>query len=375
MSTEPIPPEWALAQKNWPDQRIPNLHALWTQFTDMTPQRAASSKMPWARLGREFSKFAEGRSLDPRTMIQWHMLVVGRKNWYGKPITNSYVNAQHTLLKAFLRWCRVSGIIGLDPSPALPHLRETKPPLKLWTHEEYTQMIAYALKKERTMPGAWLFMLGYRTGMGLQDCCYLRWDEVVIDNNGPCYISKVRAKIFDAGERARCIIPLVPDSDIYEWMMRLHSSRHLNYKRHDGISYVHQDLPGWYECPLPKLAFRLRRIWRACVPTFDRYNPRTFRHFRNSFCSNLMNSGAQVPIAKAITGHSRVETLTSYVKPDIRALQDAVMKAQRYADGTSGEVRVHPQHLHQPPKLVALPAPPATEPTMPQLDLPKEDHG
>lgn len=341
--------------RNWPEQRVERydgFYEIWrSQFPDLRPRSCDD----YAVMGAHWCKFANGKNLNPRLMLDWHLHVMSilRPGSLSKKISMSRVGRHHSVVRKFLAWLKTMGVIEHDPSMALPPVSHTPPPpRKTFSHDEYKRIVAFGSARPTYHCQTWLTILSYHTGMSLVDCAYLKWDEVVLSDDGPSYIHKPRAKMRTRlGRQAIFTVPIVAGGELWQWIKRLESRRHKTYSRTDGIEYVHDDAVLWYECPEPKISERLRRFFAKAL-SWQGLGKRSFRHLRNTFCSRLINSGSDSLLVAQMTGHQRLEQLSEYVLPDIRALQDAVVRGMRWIEKDSGP--------DLKPRFLVLPPPPPT---------------
>lgn len=244
-------------------------------------------------------------------------------------------NQTTVTVKQVLKWLYKIGYLAEDHTAIVPYKRMPAPkPALTWTHEEYEQMKAYCKVKPHFQTHLWLFILAYRTGMSLVDCCHLRWRDVHMHDNGPSFIDIYRIKTERLGVKALCQIPIIPHTDLHDALLSRKAVAHLNYKRFDGITdFVHEDAPGLYMNTMNRIGDDFGAIWdRAGIVR----NGRSFRHFRNTFVSNLVNSGMQLALLTKITGHNNLQTLLLYLKADRYALQDGLAKAYEYGSNPNG---------------------------------------
>lgn len=353
--------EVELLGRNWPEQiieRYDDYYRIWrAQYKD---QLAPRTEEHYASLGREWCRFANGKNLTPGLLLAWHGALLRRPSmdcprFRGRTILPEQINKMNARIRKFLGWLKLVGVIGADPSVALPNLREPEPPPpKLYLHEEYLKIVQYGSTRPKLEPILFLIVLGYHTGMGLVDCCHLRWDEVVLRDNEPSYIQKTRAKLRRLmGRKSLFTIPIIPGSELWVWMKRMEARRPFNYKRQDGIEYVHQDLPGMYDNQQPPLSnLIVKSMIKPALGSWQAVGGRSFRHFRNSFCSRLINAGVDSLLVSKMTGHSTLVQLSGYVLPNLRAMQEALVSALRWAEGESGP--------DMPRNFLALPSPPSS---------------
>lgn len=354
-----LPVELDLITRGWPQQTINNYEewfAVWRSQHGGT--LAWRTEARYVRVGRVWAGFANGKVLTPRLMVDWHIYIAAqttslRKRKGDQPIRTDVVAGYHLVVKAFLAWMKMMGVIEADPSIGLPKLKgPPNHPARSWTHTEYRTMIAYLDKRPHLQTFMWLLILGYHTGMSFVDCCYLTWEEVTLIENGPCYINRIREKLRrQHGAKATCIIPIVPGGELWQHFKKREAVRHLQYKRHDGIEYVNQDAELFYTNP--QRSTRMRIYFDNAVGGRHIAKNRSFRNLRNSFCTRLMNSGADAVMVSKITGHSNVNQLAHYVEPDILQMQQIMVDGLRWAEQRDGYER--PPFLTLPPPTAAIP--------------------
>lgn len=328
---QPGPP----AQKLKPATTLPNL---WRVFVGLKGDLAPNTLSHYDIIGKRFCKFFKNRELTPQTMTQWLMFLREiRKGGKRDVKIGAYrINHLNHRIKGFLHFLHRQGFIYTPLWECIPTLpEEPRKPAQIITEQEYEAIKAYMKDRDRFQAQLWLCILGYRTGMSLVDCCHLRWKDVHLDENGPSYMDIRRWKIRRHGDKAMCQIPIVPNTDLYQWLLKLRKVD--NYKRHDGITdYVQQDCPGLYAANRLTGMSGLDRDFRHVFSKAGIEPDKTFRHFRNSLCSALVNSGMQLALVCKITGHTNVKTLLRYLKPDRQALQDGMLNAQQYAEAQAG---------------------------------------
>jgi integrase len=268
-------------------------------------------------------KFLDGRMPTKELMLEWSLTLT-----MGVAKYNQIVTTAHQVL----RWMHKVGYLPEDLTRVIPWKRQPPPkPSQIWTHEEYEKIKAYCRPRPNYQAHLFLIILGYRTGMSLVDCCHLRWRDVHLHDNGPSFIDIYRIKTERLGGKAFCQIPVLPFTDLHEALIARKKVEHLNYKRFDGITdFVHEDAPGLYINTMWKINEDFRDIFRRCGINWN--GTKTFRHFRNTFVSNLVNSGMQLALLTKVTGHNNLKTLMLYLKADRYALQEGIAKAYEYSE-------------------------------------------
>lgn len=320
--------EWeaqlCLIAKNWPEQIVddymPYAHAWRNQYPGESPR----TRERHIRLFKEWSMLANGKNLTPTLVMEWneHLRKTARNG-------STMARANGTL-RAFLGWLKGVGVIIMDPSLALAKFPACpSKPTAIFTHAEYEKIVAYGEEHPEDFALAtWLVVLAYHTGMSMIDCCKLRWDEVMIDPSGPCYIQHYRLKMSHrGGTKAKCIIPIVVGGELWNWIMRM-------AKAYRGKSdSVNPEAITFYENRRlePKRIFH--RLFSRALGSRNRKG-RTFRCLRNTFCSRLLNAGVDPVLVSKMTGHSRLDQLAVYVTPDVRVMQEAIQRGLKFVNTT-----------------------------------------
>jgi len=298
-----------------------SLEDLWEIRVGLKGEIAIKTRDKYSVIGRYFCNFMKGKRLNQQSIIEWvsYTQTMGIKPYI--------INERSVFIRAFLRWLKKMLYLHDDLGSLIPNLIcDPRPEPKIITEEEYEKLKKYLTGRLKYQPHLWLIILGY----------HLRWCNVYMGINGPSYIEIYRIKTKRMGLKAKCHIPIIPMTDLHEWLLMLKQAEPFNYKRHDGITdFIHQDCPGLYMWSKVRIAEVFGRIFRAAGVEPGK----TFRNFRNTFCSNLVNSDVQTALICKMTGHSDVKTLLRYLKPDKRALQDALMKSYSYSADKSQDTR------------------------------------
>lgn len=345
LAPEPVKPPVRL-------RHATSLANLWHVWIGLRSTAAPSTVQQYHEIARRFCKFfapvlcndgglRQVRKLDKKGVLEWMQFLQNFRVYKAnRPLSAARINKINSIAKAFLKWMKQMDYIHEDLAACIPHLMMPAPKESVViTEEEYEKLKRWCSGNGYWQSHLWLCILGYRTGMSLIDCCHLRWKDVHLNEDGHSYIEIRRIKLQRFGEKAKCTIPIVPMTDIHLWLLNLKNV--VPWKRADGIpDYVCQEAPSIYKgYGMHNIEKDFRTLFRrAGLPT-----TKTFKCFRNSLCSNLVNSGMQLALVCTITGHNSVKTLLRYLKPDRRALQDGLAVAQQYSsikngvsDGSSG---------------------------------------
>ncbi len=326
-------PEETFAMRQPQARKLVTLHNLWEVHVRTKGDLMKSTRYECANAGRLFCSFMKEKAFSPDVMTQWFLFLKDvHRGPDGEPISAYYTNKINYRIRTFLRWLKMMGYLTEDFSACIPSLKcNAIKEAKIITEDEFERIKAYCKTKLHFQPHLWLCILAYRTGMSLIDCCYLRWEQIHLDPTGPCYIKVHRIKSARFGADAACFIPLIPGTDVWRWLGFLKKAP--RYRRHDGIEdYVHQDTTGLYECTWQRIQQDFKAIFKFAKVEGDK----TFKHFRNSFCSNLVNSEVQLALICKMTGHKNIKTLLRYLKPDIKSLADGLNKAFHFAAAQAG---------------------------------------
>lgn len=304
-----------------------DMEDLWDTYIRMRGPLAKTTLNDYNFLKKHFLSVAAKHEVGPALAKAWvHHVQTNHRMGPGKTM---WANNR---IRSFLRWLHDYNYVRQDYAKLipLPKLASRFTPPEIITEEEYQTIKNFCKGRPNYQVLLWMTILGYRTGMSPVDCAHLRWCEVFLNFNGPSYIQKERRKTKRHGASATCIIPLVPGTDVFEWLMKLKSVAHLNYKRFDGINdYVHQDAPGLYEAHMGDFNDQWRVMKKATGIT------KLMRHLRCSFISNLVNSGVQVNQIMRMVGHKDPTMIMTYLKPDVQSLQAGLAKAYDYAAGAT----------------------------------------
>jgi len=307
-----------------------SLTELWEIFMRLKSDMSRSHLLHYRLVGNRFCAFVGNRELTPILLEEWTLDLRATKKPNGDLVSGAYVNELNSKVKSFLRWMADMGHLTRDISGTVRRVPQVGPKeARMFTEKDYETIKAWAMDKPSFQTHLWLIILGYRTGMSLVDCCHLRWCQVHMNDNEPSYIKIPRMKNARHGDSAICYIPLIPGTDVWDWLLKMRKAE--RYVRFDSIEdYVAQDAPGLYVCTFS----RIHRDFNNMVLRSGITPGLTFRNLRNSFCSNLVNSEVQIALICKMTGHQNVKTLLRYVKPDTQALQDGLLRAFQAAART-----------------------------------------
>lgn len=312
-----------------PLKKAATLSNLWGTFVEQkNPVPTTQEQLRF--IGKRFLDFFREREINVQNLQDWCKFLRSVKNHQGQPISPGHIFKINANVRSFLKFIKKLGFIKHDlwEFVEMPKVPDPKMP-EIVSAEEYERIKASIKNVEKYQWALWMIIVGYRTGMTMCDCANLRWEQVFLNDTSESYMDVPRQKLRRFGEKAVCRIPIVPGSDLHEWLLKLQAQRPFNYKRADGMNYVHQDCPGMHA----GLENR-RRMTKDFSDIFRRagVKGKSFASLRRTFISNLVNSGMEYALICKITGHTNMKTLLGYLRPDRKALEDGVMKAQQYAE-------------------------------------------
>lgn len=236
---------------------------------------------------------AQGQPLTQDVIVR-HM-----QSLFGKKRSREAVQFPWIALKRFCAWlteqrgCDVNPMAGL-PTPQFPAPRLSQRPLI--ARAEYERLKNAAAGR----PMRFMVVLGWFTGMSIEDCARLQWCHVDLDE---CIIRKGRIKT-----GRLCTIPFMRDGELHREILR---QRRI-YPPMSDADWVcppaGESPPGSYSSSFVYLC-KQHGIKKS------------FHSFRVTMCSRLANSDMNVVNAQAITGHSNPAIFGRYVRPDSEVLR------------------------------------------------------
>ena len=306
-------------------KKVMNLESLWIAFVQLKGDLAPETLLKYKWIGDKFVGFMNNKTFQPFVLARFVQDIQQKST-----IKNNQINRIIFTVRSFLKFLKTMRYLEEDLSDALKKLppNPVKNP-EIMTEDEYIQIKKYCEGRAYAQPALWAIILGYRTGMSLVDCCHLRWRDVYLNDNGPSYIKIYRQKVKRKGETALCQIPIIPGTDVYEWLLMLKAAPRSQYVRRDGIyDYVHQDLPDLYIYPGGDISSVIKSVIRKsgvrkCL---------THKCLRSTFISNLVNAGTPYALICKMTGHQSMKTMLMYLIPDRQSLQDGLHQSFKFAE-------------------------------------------
>jgi integrase len=248
------------------------------------------------------------RSLTKQRVVEFrnHLATEGRT-----PATVNKI-LKHCLAGAF-ESARKEGLIDFNPFVAVDPLKEKRLKKDTFTPEQVTELLSVV--HDTDWEGA--VLVGYTTGMRLQDVTNLRWSSVDVENG---VVSFVQRKADDPA-----LVGL--HDDLRDWITR-------QVVPDDPEAYLFPTLanrPGAGRKGLCK-AFQdimekagvLGRILRAPKSEIARtVRSLSFHSFRHGAATAVFKGAALKDIARRVTAHSSRGVLDRYIRDDIEAIRQA----------------------------------------------------
>lgn len=260
----------------------------------------------------QFELFIRRRAITKNILLEYGDFLDG-KGYHA-----STINKRIMSVTRFFRWCEEMDYIQQSPHKVLkyrPVIRDQPLP-SIYTEDEYERI------KEATK-GTWKYYItvfGYRTGMSLVDICYLRWACVNMDE---LYIMTNRIKMISR-DPSVFVVPVLAQSDLHLVLMEQYDARG-KYKN-ERDQYVNPEACGEYGFAQVRLSEDYGKVLRKLGIT-----NKTFKNFRNTFISNVANSGMNLALATKMTGHKDPSIFASYVRPDVEAMKTGLQAAFQWA--------------------------------------------
>jgi integrase len=274
-----------------------------------------------AQLARQyltaFEMFLGSKKLDPTHYAKWVQECHNR--W--SPGT-AKLALSHT--DRFLRWLE-----NMDYIVKSPHRVIKKPvvalgtPRPAFTPAEYEALKIGSIGTELH----WLVVLGWATGMRLSDCCLLTWERVDLNN---LIICTPQLKTKRHGKLQT--VPFEIGSDVYHALTlkaALPPSTHWPNNPANKVYYVDPELARQFKRQYSGNNQGLQRKFRALCDRVGIPSTKSFHSFRVSMCSVLANSGINMAVGMAITGHQNPQNFIRYVRVQTSALRAALHQARQ----------------------------------------------
>lgn len=238
-----------------------------------------------------------------------------RASW---PNKNFAARKKFEALRAFLRFCNVSGWIASNPALALKPAKTVDKQIVPITKDEFTKILnacdSHHDKTNRVRLRAFVLVMRY-TGLRIRDVVTLRKDHI---KHGKLFLRTAKT-----GTDVFC--PLPPDA--IEALKAIHA---------EGEYYF------WSGTSKPKSA--VGDYQRALRTLFDNAGtPRIHAHlFRHTFATELLTAGNSLETVAALLGHSSTKiterSYSHWVKGGQEKLEEAVKNSWAQlgtADGTA----------------------------------------
>jgi integrase len=229
---------------------------------------------------------------------------------------NMSVKVVATCLNAAVR----RGVIGRSPAASFeaPELHDAVDK-ESFTPDEVRQILEAAT-------GDWkgVVLVGFFTGLRLQDCVNLRWSEIDFESHALRVIPRKTARRNGPKGKA-LLIPMHPELESF--FLELASSD-------EPQEFCFPSLAGKSSSGKSGLSMAFSRlmeragiesgILRQRSKAGRTIRAKTFHSFRHTFISNMQNSGVSAEIRKELAGHSEIAMTQIYSHVELETLRGAV---------------------------------------------------
>lgn len=231
-----------------------------------------------------------------------------------------YIKSNVTRVRSFFQWCEEMGHIDRTPCRGKFHLPPIMPTeKKTFSRDEYERMKKACIRFHRELKYQLVVTL-YALGCNPKDACLLKWEEVSLEDE--C-VRFVRHKMRSRGGM-ECSIPFMPNGDFHKLLLsRWEIPEYLKTK--EGRLFVFPHLARKWVDNRNEVSMIMKSVfYKAGI------KGKTLKHFRVTFCSELMNSGVNPVVACQMTGHKDPKTLMIYCKPEVEVLREAIATRNQF---------------------------------------------
>lgn len=261
----------------------------------------------------EFEIFVGHKPIDRALLIKWNEAQEKRGLVAGS------INIKAISIRQFLRWCGECGYMKDPPVNGVIMHRVVQGPLPaIFTEDEYDRI----KEASKGTHNYFLTVVGRNTGLSLVDICHLRWSHIDMEK---LTILTNRIKTSWRGFNP-CRIPFLANSDIHLMLQELQARRVIRFGN-ENDDWVNQDLRGCYQYSTYQVIMSYGRMLKKLG-----IKGKSFKNWRNTFISMLVNSGMDSTLAMKITGHTSATIFAAYAKPDWDTLRTGMQKAFQWAE-------------------------------------------
>lgn len=229
---------------------------------------------------------------------------------------NMSVKVVATCLNAAVR----RGVLTKSPAASFeaPELNDSKEK-EGFTPEETKKLI-------EATSGDWrgVIMVGFFTGLRLQDCVNLRWSEIDFESHALRVIPRKTARRKGAAGNG-LVIPMHPELEAF--ILSLPSSDEPEAPVFPSLAGMSSSGRSGLSMAFSRLMERAgvtSAVLREGAKAGRTIRAKTFHSFRHSFISIMQNSGVPAEIRKELAGHSDLAMTKIYSHVELETLRGAV---------------------------------------------------
>lgn len=272
----------------------------------------------------EFEIFVGHNPIDRALLIKWNAAQEGRQ------LSPRTINIKAGSIRRFLRWCGECGYMKDPPvKGVIMHMERARPLPTLYTDDEYERIKAAT----KGTHNHFMTIVARNTGMSMVDVCHLRWSHIDMGN-----LTILTNRIKTSWRNTNpCRIPFLANSDLHLMLQGLIERRVMKWGN-ENDDWVNPDLRGCYQYRSHKVVEGYTRMLKKLG-----IKGKSFKNWRNTFISMLVNSGMASELVMKITGHTNTKVFAAYINPDWESLRNGMQKAFQWAENkeTVKELRKH----------------------------------
>ena len=229
-----------------------------------------------------------------------------------------YAKREMTAIKIFTAWLTEQKYLRVDPSLMLSkiivHQKEAK---EGFTPDEYRKLRDYGDPDLRD-----LVVVQFHTGMSMIDVCDLKWGEVDLES---LIIRRGRLKMATR-TGVKQYVPIMTGTDLHQTFISVMTKGEFKTGKGDLV-FPRLHAMYWSNASKRRSGQFLRmRLHRACLALG--ITPKGSHGFRRGFLTAIAsNPDANLINVSRVSGHSSIDMLKRYVKPD----EDAIRASTREA--------------------------------------------
>lgn len=304
------------------------LHALSEAWLESNGYFSPKTVYNYREAIKRFEIFIGHRKVTPNLWREYQMFLINKKHTYWT------IRILVRPVKQFFTWCEKRGYVKANPCAEYIRVpRSGKIPKPTFTYDEYERMKQHC-KGPTSHEQYCLIVMCYNTGMSPVDVCLLKWDCVDLENQT---LKFFRQKMITRQGR-QCVIHIETNSDLHRLLLHQRAIPEEEKRRvmDDKTDYVFPTLAIYHNrgrtYALDSHPTGHTELYQmlSCVMKRAGITGKSLKSFRNTFCSDMVNSGVDLITVCQMTGHSNPKQLLEYCKPDMESISKAIATRKHY---------------------------------------------